>query len=339
MTDTEIQPKNKVIVSGMRPTGLLHLGHFHGVIENWVRLQNDPSYQNCYFFVADWHSLTTEYDNTEPLQDYIKEVVIDWLAYGVDPKKAILFVQSKVPEHAELQLLLAMITPVAWLERVPSYKDLQQQLTHKDLSTYGFLGYPLLQTADVAIYDGTHVPVGEDQVAHLELSREIVRRFNHIYKTENGLVECQPVLTQVPKLPGTDGRKMSKSYNNSIYLKDTEEEARKKVMPMITDPARQRRTDPGDPDKCPVFDYHKIYSSNETKSEVAEGCRGAGIGCVDCKKMLLKGMDEALAPYRIKRQEIAANASFVGDVLNQGNQAAREQAKKTMDRVRSIMKV
>ena len=208
----------KIVVSGMRPTGKLHLGHYHGVIENWVRLQNDSSFSQKYFFVADWHSLTTEYENTSALKEYTKDIVLDWLAYGVDPNQAVIFVQSNVPEHAELHLLLSMITPVAWLERVPSYKDLQQELSHKDLATYGFLGYPLLQTADVAIYDATHVPVGQDQVAHIELSREIIRRFNFIFK-KDVLAEPQPLLTKIPKLPGTDGRKMSKSYNNSIFFK------------------------------------------------------------------------------------------------------------------------
>lgn len=327
---------DKVVVSGMRPTGMLHLGHFHGVIENWVKLQADTSFKSQYFFVADWHSLTTEYDNTSEIHDSVSELVIDWLAYGVDPEKATIFIQSKIPEHAELHLLLSMITPVSWLTRVPSYKDLQKELSNKDLSTYGFLGYPLLQTADVAIYDGTHVPVGQDQVAHIELSREIVRRFNHIFKT-SALVEPQAILTQVPKLPGTDGRKMSKSYNNSIYLSDDAETAAKKIMPMMTDPARMKRTDPGDPNKCPVFDYHKIYSTDSVRDEVTKGCTTAGIGCVDCKKMLLKGMDEKLEPYRARRNEIAAQKDHVADVLQTGNDQARAVAKGNLEKIQAVM--
>jgi len=330
------QNQDKVIVSGMRPTGMLHLGHFHGVIENWTKLQADASFKACYFFVADWHSLTTDYDNTSEISGYVTELVIDWLAYGVDPNKATIFVQSKIPEHAELHLLLSMITPVSWLQRVPSYKDLQKELSGKDLSTYGFLGYPLLQTADVAIYDGSHVPVGQDQVAHIELSREIVRRFNHIFKGET-LTEPQAILTKVPKLPGTDGRKMSKSYNNSIYLSDDSEETKKKVMPMMTDPARVKRTDPGDPNKCPVWDYHKLYSTEDTRAWVMEGCTTAGIGCVDCKKKLLEGMDEKLEPYRQKRAKIASQPDFVADVLHAGNDKARKVAKANLEKIQGAM--
>lgn len=326
----------QVILSGMRPTGMLHLGHFHGVIENWVKLQQDHRFDQCYYFVADWHSLTTDYENTKQIQEYSHEIVVDWLAYGVDPEKSVVFVQSQVPEHAELHLLLSMITPVAWLERVPSYKDLQKELSHKDLSTYGFLGYPLLQTADIAIYNGTHVPVGQDQVAHVELSREVCRRFNYIYKTDI-LREPESLLTQVPKLLGTDGRKMSKSYNNSIYLSDDQATASKKMMPMMTDPARQRRTDPGDPAKCPVFDYHKIYSSQETQAEVTEGCRSAGIGCVDCKKMLLTGMEDKLGAFREKRVALAADKSFVSDVIASGNKKARAVASENMERINQVV--
>lgn len=328
--------QDKVIVSGMRPTGMLHLGHYHGVIENWTKLQEDTSFKDKYFFVADWHSLTTDYDNTSEINTYVKELVIDWLAYGVDPAKSTVFVQSKIPEHAELHLLLSMITPVSWLERVPSYKDLQKELVGKDLSTYGFLGYPLLQTADVAIYDGTHVPVGQDQVAHIELSREIVRRFNHIFKGET-LVEPQAILTQVPKLPGTDGRKMSKSYNNSLFLSDDSEATRRKVLPMMTDPARVTRGDPGDPNKCPVWDYHKIYSSEKVQSWVMKGCTTAGIGCVDCKKELLKGMDEKLEPFRQKRREIESKPDYVMDVIRDGNEKARKVAKVNLEKIQEVM--
>ncbi|MCP5464343.1 MAG: tryptophan--tRNA ligase [Deltaproteobacteria bacterium] len=335
MTDKNAK---KIIVSGMRPTGFLHLGHYHGVIQNWVELQKNKEISSCYFFVADWHSLTTDYDNTDQIKKYTEEAVIDWLAYGLDPENAVIFVQSKVPEHAELQLLLGMITPVAWLERVPSYKDLQKELSNKDLSTFGFLGYPLLQTADVAIYQASHIPVGEDQVAHIELSREIIRRFNHIYKSDF-LVEPQPLLTKLAKVPGTDGRKMSKSYNNSIFLSDSSEDTKKKVMPMMTDPARVKRTDPGDPAKCPVFDYHKIYSDAEAQAEITEGCTSAGIGCVDCKKRLLSNMDEALEPYRQRRMELADKRDLVQQVLEEGNAQAQRVARENMNRVREIMKV
>jgi len=328
--------KTKIIVSGMRPTGPLHLGHYHGVIANWVQLQNDLSFDQKYFFVADWHALTTEYDNSHVLKGYIEDIVLDWLAFGVDPAKAIIFVQSAVPEHAELQLLLSMITPVAWLERVPSYKDMQQELSNKDLSTYGFLGYPLLQTADVAIYHGTHVPVGQDQVAHIELSREIVRRFNFIYKTDF-LKEPQPLLTQTPKLPGTDGRKMSKSYNNGVFLSESAETAGKKIMTAMTDPARVRRTDPGNPELCPVFDYHKVYSQKATQEDVVAGCRSASMGCIDCKKKLIAAMDETLAPMRDKRGELAKNRGYLKDVIAAGNNAARKAASHSLTRIRDVV--
>jgi len=277
--------KEKIVLSGMRPTGQLHLGNYHGAIENWVQLQEDTSFSSRFFFIADWHSLTTDYNNTLGIK-YSFQAVTDWLAYGIDPDKATIFIQSRVPEHAELHLLLSMITPISWLERVPTYKDLQKELSDKDLATYGFLGYPLLQTADVVIYNATHVPVGEDQVAHIELSREIVRRFNFIFKKDI-LVEPQAILTRFPKIPGTDGRKMSKSYNNSIFLTDSSADVKSKILPMITDPARMRLKDPGDPEKCPVFDYHRIYSTDETRAHVTDGCKNAKIGCVDCKKILL----------------------------------------------------
>ena len=288
--------------------------------------------------MADWHALTTGYDNTEELQLFSKEMIIDWLAYGLDPKQSVIFVQSHVPEHAELHVLLSMIAPLGWLERVPTYKDQQKELSDKDLSTLGFLGYPVLQTADVALYNATHVPVGQDQVPHIELSREIVRRFNFIFKSDV-LVEPQSLLTQVPVLPGTDGRKMSKSYNNSIFLRDTSEEMHKKVMPMMTDPARQRRTDPGDPKKCPVFAYHKIYSDNLTQDEVTKGCTEAGIGCVDCKKKLLKFMDEKLAPYREERLKLATKPDYIQDVINDGDKKAKKVAIENMMRIKAAVKI
>lgn len=326
------------IVSGMRPTGRLHLGHYHGVIENWVRLQDDPQFTRRYFFVADWHALTTEYDNTGFIKDTIREIVIDWLAYGVDPSKATIFVQSHCPEHAELHLLLSMITPIPWLTRVPSYKDLQTELSGKDLSTYGFLGYPLLQTADVALYGGTHVPVGADQVAHIELSREVIRRFNGFFG-EGLLPEPQPLLTPIPKLLGCDGRKMSKSYNNGLLLSESFEAITKKVLTMVTDPARKRRTDPGNPDICPVFDYHKIYSTVESREWAATGCRTAGIGCIDCKRKLLSHMGEWLSPFMEKRVKIAARPQDVDDIIATGVRAAREVARLNMERVRAAVKL
>lgn len=322
----------------MRPTGSLHLGHFHGVIENWAALQDDPSVASLYHFVADYHALTTHYETSSSIgiKALARDLVLDWIAFGVDPQKATCFIQSDVPEHAELHLLLSMVTPVAWLERVPSYKDLQKELANRDLSTYGFLGYPLLQTADVAMYGGTGVPVGQDQVAHIELSREIVRRFNHVFKTDL-LVEPQPLLTSVPKLPGTDGRKMSKSYNNSIFLSDSSEDIAKKVMPMMTDPARIRRSDPGDPGKCPVFDYHKIYTSEAGKVEVVAGCTQAKIGCVDCKKILLKGMRERLEPFQARRVELSAQPRFIDDILAAGGEKARQVACQTVKVVKDAM--
>lgn len=326
----------KVVVSGMRPTGKLHLGHFHGVIENWAKLQKENPSDEFYFFIADLHSLTTNYDQTQNVRSFSKECLIDWLAYGIDPEKATLFVQSQVPEHSELHLLLSMITPLGWLERVPTYKELQNELKNKDLSTYGFLGYPLLQTADVAIYFATHVPVGQDQVAHIELSREIVRRFNHIYKNEI-FPEPQALLTNVPKLLGTDGRKMSKSYNNCIYLSDSAEDVRKKMMPAKTDPARMRKTDPGDPEKCSVFDYHKIYTSEEQKQEIRTGCTTAGIGCVDCKKMLIHNMNEKLEPYREKRKQLEQNTSYVDDIVAAGNTKAKEVAGKNLTAIKEVV--
>lgn len=321
------------IVSGMRPTGKLHLGHYFGVLHNWLDLY---AQNNCYFFVADWHSLTTEYAEVEKISQYTSEMVLDWLSTGLDPEKATLFVQSHVPEHAELHLLLSMITPVGWLERVPSYKELQQELTTKDLSTYGFLGYPVLQTADIIIYKGDRVPVGQDQVAHVELTREIVRRFHHIYKKEI-FPEPTPLLTKVPRLVGSDGRKMSKSYNNSVYLSDSVDETKKKFMAYITDPARQRRTDPGNPDVCPVFSFHTLLSPAETVSQVNSECRKAGIGCVDCKKLLLGHLEAKLAPIRDSRQKYASNKKLVRDIVEAGRQKASVVAKKTLDEVKQTM--
>ncbi len=315
----------KRVVSGMRPTGNLHLGHYLGVLKNWIKLQDE---YECFFFVADWHSLTTEYEHPEKVKDSTREILIDWLAAGIDPEKATIFVQSRVPEHAELHLLLSMITPISWLERVPSYKELKNELKDRDLSTYGFLGYPLLQTADVAIYQANLVPVGQDQLAHLELSREVVRRFNHLYGQT--LVEPQSMLTESPKLLGTDGRKMSKSYGNSIYLSEDIAAVTKKVLGMKTDPARQRRTDPGNPEVCPVFDYHKVYSSEEERKKIDAECRSAAIGCVDCKKIFLSHLIPFLKEHQEKRKKFESNPKILDEIVEAGEKRAREAAKKTL---------
>jgi len=386
----------------MRPTGQLHLGNYHGALKNWVELQ----YQyECYFFVADWHMLTTGYEDTKALPKYVHEMLIDWLAAGLNPGVSTLFVQSQVPEHAELHLLLSMITPLGWLERVPSYKDQQEQLKEKDLATYGFLGYPLLQTADILLYKPAFVPVGEDQVAHVEITREVARRFNHLYgrepdfeaKAENAikqlggrnstmykqlrkkfqengdqlalekgrtlveantrltvadrerllgylegssvsiLPEPQVLLTATPKVPGLDGRKMSKSYGNTIGLREDPDEVAKKLKTMQTDPARVRRTDPGNPDICPVFDLHRIYSSEETRAWAANGCRTAGIGCLECKKPLIEKVVEEISGIRKRAQEYEENPELVRNIVAEGAEKAREAARATMDDVRSVM--
>jgi tryptophanyl-tRNA synthetase len=323
----------KTIVSGMRPTGLLHLGHYFGVIKNWLDLQNDYM---CYFFVANWHSLTTEYTRPQVIADSQYTMVVDWLASGIDPEKAVIFIQSDVSAHAELHVLLSMISPLGWLERVPSYKELQLELKDKDLATYGFLGYPVLQTADVAIYKGDLVPVGQDQVAHIELSREIIRRFHHLYKKEI-FPEPKPLLTKASKLLGLDGRKMSKSYDNSIYLSDSPEVMAQKFKTCLTDPARQRRTDPGNPEVCPVYDYHKLVTPADKLAEINAECRSAGIGCIDCKKILSSNVTLQLASYTEKRQEIAANPDYVKDVVHQGKIKASQKANQTLTEVKSIM--
>ncbi|MBX7148075.1 tryptophan--tRNA ligase [bacterium] len=321
------------IVSGMRPTGKLHLGHYFGVIDNWLKLQ---SQHQCYFFAADWHSLTTEYADPGIVRASVKSILIDWLAAGIDPKKAVIFVQSHVPEHAELHLLLSMITPISWLERVPSFKDLQQELSHKELSTYGFLGYPLLQTADVALYKATHVPVGQDQVAHIELSREVVRRFNFLYKKEV-LAEPQPMLTRASKILGSDGRKMSKSYDNSIYLSDSAADTEKKIKGYFTDPARKLRKDPGNPDICPIYHFHQQVSPKNVQSQVAADCRSAAIGCVDCKKLMLSHLNPVIEPLRERRSGLEKNVKMVDDIINEGAVKARTVAQKTLQEVKDVM--
>lgn len=317
----------------MRPSGRLHLGNHFGALKNWVDLQRG---YRCLFFVADLHALTTDYGDTRELQSLILEMAVDWMAAGLDPERSTLFVQSRVPEHAELHLLLSMITPLAWLERVPSYKEQQEQLSNLDLGTYGFLGYPLLQTADIIIYKANWVPVGVDQVAHIELAREVVRRFHFLTRTEV-FPEPQPKLTEVPKLPGTDGRKMSKSYGNAIYLGDEGETLRQKIMTMTTDPARKRRQDPGNPDVCPVYDLHKLFSSAEELRWADEGCRTAGIGCVDCKKVLHRNMVSFLEPIQERRRNILADPDAVRDILAEGGRKAREEAGKTLDEAKAAM--
>ena len=322
------------ILSGMRPTGPLHIGHLTGALDNWVRLMD--TYE-CFFAIVDWHALTTDYADPKDVRDNVLEVATDWLAAGLDPARSTLFIQSLVPEHAELHLLLSMIIPVPWLERVPSYKEQQNQLAEKDLSTYGFLGYPLLQSADIMIYKADAVPVGEDQAPHVELSREVVRRFNHFY----GPVFPEPktLLTEVPRVPGTDGRKMSKSYGNAVFLKDSPDVVRQKLKPMVTDPARKRRTDPGNPDICPVFDLHKAFSSKETQEWAAQGCRTAGIGCLDCKGKLIDHLLQRLEGIHARRPEFAARPDTVWDILRAGSDRAREVARATMEQVRSAMKI
>ena len=325
---------NKRIVSGMRPTGKLHLGHFHGVLSNWLELQRNF---DCFFFAADWHSLTTEYANTDGIKDSIHEMVLDWLAFGIDPEKSVIFEQSRVPQHAELNLILSMITPVSWLERNPTYKEMQENLDTKDLSTFGFLGYPVLMASDIIVYKAERVPVGQDQIPHLEITREIARRFNHLY----GEVFPEPaaLLTETPKVLGLDGRKMSKSYGNAIFLSDDAEETRKKVLSMMTDTLRPYKRDPGEPDRCIAFTLHSLYVPQEKRDEIVVACRGAELGCVDCKKILAGCMIDTLAPFRAKREELARQSGLVHEVLAEGSRKAEVVAKQTMVEVRTALKV
>jgi len=378
-------PKPRVL-SGMRSTGKLHLGNYVGALENWVKLQDSAEY-DCFFFIADWHALTTDYADTLRVKENSLEVALDWLASGLDPEKSVLFIQSHVPQHAELFLLFSMITPLGWLERVPTYKEQRENIQDKDLGTYGFLGYPLLQAADILLYGvpgaadpakdhPIYVPVGEDQVAHIELTREVARRFNNFYPlpskrtyevknpsaqtgriitppreaslsgagvsqlaSENSFVfpEPQNLLTSSPKLPGTDGRKMSKSYNNTIQLSEPPESIRAKLKTMVTDPARVRRTDPGDPDKCPVGDLHKIFSSKETLAKVYEGCRSAGIGCIECKGWAADALIAKLAPIQERRRKYEANPKAAWDILESGSRKAEAAAETTMQQARAAM--
>ena len=390
------------VLSGMRPTGQLHLGHYHGVLKNWLKLQHE---YECLFFVADWHALTTHYEDPSVIADSVWDMVIDWLAAGVNPSNATLFIQSRVPEHAELQLLLSMSTPLSWLERVPSYKDQQLKLKEKDLATYGFLGYPLLQSADILIYKAGQVPVGEDQVAHVELTREIARRFNHLYGREAGfeekaeaaakkmgkknaklyrelrrryqeegdaeaietaralleeqqnitlvdrerlfgylegigkiiLPEPEALLTPTAKMPGLDGQKMSKSYGNTISLREDPGLIDQKIRTMPTDTARVRRTDPGNPDNCPVWELHQVYSDDSLQAEIKEGCTTAGIGCIDCKKFIIDAVVDELAPMRERAQEFIDDPDMVRNIINEGCDKARDIARLTLEEVRQVM--
>ncbi len=322
----------EVVVSGARPTGRLHLGHLHGALKNWIHLQET---YRCFFFVADWHAMTTDYQSPQGIQQSAMEMVLDWLGVGLDPNRSVLFRQSRVKEHAELHLLLSMITPVPWLERNPTYKDQIKELAEKDLSTYGFLGYPVLQAADIIMYKANKVPVGVDQAPHVELTREIVRRFNQLYQPL--FPEPEVLLTETQKLPGLDGRKMSKSYNNAVFLSDAPAEIDKKLSRMMTDPARVRRHDPGEPEKCPAFQLHKIYCSPQEIEEVSSGCRTASIGCLDCKKVMIKHVIADLAPFREKRMAYEHNPSQLQEILEAGNSVARETAAATMDQVRDAV--
>ncbi len=360
MTDTNTANKGRVL-SGMRPTGKLHLGNYVGALRNWVNLQNE---YDCFFFIADWHALTTDYADTRMVKQNSLEVILDYLAAGLDPERSTLFIQSHVPQHAELHLLFSLITPLGWLERVPTYKEQRENIKDKDLGTYGFLGYPLLQSADILIYSPSSdlpeterkllVPVGEDQVAHVELTREVARRFNQFYHLKGtkpapagspgGLpmvssrwvfAEPQPLKTPTPKLPGTDGRKMSKSYGNTILLSEPEASLRQKLKTMVTDPARVRRSDPGDPDKCPVGDLHKIFSSQETMAKVYEGCRTAGIGCIECKGWAADSLWTELAPLQERRRKYEADPKLAWDILEEGSKKARGVAEATMQEARS----
>jgi len=335
----------KRVLSGMRPTGKLHLGNYMGALYNWVRLQGEreadgSAKYDCYFFIADWHALTTDYADTSSIRQNTFDVAMDWLAAGLDPKESVIFVQSHVQQHAELHLLFSMITPLGWLERVPTYKEQQENLNTKDLSTYGFLGYPLLQSADILVYQADLVPVGQDQVAHVELTREVARRFNQFYTLENHgpiLPEPQALLTPSPKLPGTDGRKMSKSYGNTILLTDPEATVRQKLKTMVTDPARIRRTDPGDPDKCPVGDLHKVFSSKETLAKVYDGCCSAAIGCIECKGWAADFIIQTLLPIQERRLTYEKDPSLVVDILLDGKARAIARAEATMSQVRKAI--
>ncbi|MCX8036996.1 MAG: tryptophan--tRNA ligase [Candidatus Sumerlaeia bacterium] len=321
----------KRILSGMRPTGRLHLGHYFGALQNYVRLQDE---YDCFFMIADWHALTSEWQDTSQIPENTRELGIDWLSVGLDPQRCTMFVQSAVKQHAELSLILGMFTPVPWLERCPTYKEQIEQIQNRDLSNIGFLNYPVLQAADITIYDAVAVPIGEDQVPHLEMCREMVRRVNFIYGQV--LVEPQPILSPAPRLLGIDGRKMSKSYGNAIYLSDPPDEVSRKAKLMVTDPARVRRQDPGNPDVCSVYAYQKLVSTDKL-DWIETGCRTASIGCMDCKGLLIERLNALLDPIRGRRRELEANPRIVDRVLAEGNHRAREAAEATMKRVRKAL--
>ncbi|HSB32098.1 MAG TPA: tryptophan--tRNA ligase [Candidatus Sulfobium mesophilum] len=320
------------VLSGMQASGRVHLGNLVGALQNWVKLQDK---YDCYYFIADWHALTSGYSNPSAIRESAKDLLLNFLSVGLDPDRCTIFIQSRILEHAELHLLLSMITPLGWLERVPTYKEKQQELKDRDLATYGFLGYPLLQTADIIIYRAKHVPVGVDQVPHLEISREIARRFNNFYGEV--FPEPEALLTEFPKVPGADGRKMSKSYDNAIYLSDSPKEVEHKIKTMATDPARIRRTDRGNPDLSPVHQLHKVFSSKEEQDYVAEGCRTASIGCIDCKKILIKNVFRMLEPIWAKREELIKNPDMLQEIVDKGNEKARKVCQETMSLVRKAM--
>jgi len=326
--------QKKRILSGMRPTGPLHLGNYHGALVNWVKMQDQ---YDCFFFIADWHALTSDYENTALISENVIQMMIDWLSVGLSPEKSTLFVQSRIKEHAELFLLLSMITPVPWLERNPTYKDQIVQLNHKDLSTFGFLGYPVLQAADIIMYMADAVPVGIDQVPHVEITREIARRFNYLY----GAIFPEPesVLTETPKILGLDRRKMSKSYDNAIYLSDDPDIVRSKVLQMITDPQRARKSDPGNPEVCNVYEFHKLYSDKEMVLKIDNECRTANIGCVECKKIMAESLIHMLEPIHQKRLYYEERPELVHEVISKGCEKARNIAQKTMKAVRSAIKI
>ncbi|MDX8376403.1 MAG: tryptophan--tRNA ligase [Mariprofundales bacterium] len=328
----------KRILSGMRPTGKLHLGHLKGVLENWLELQKNTE---CLFFIADWHALTTEYANPQIVRNTLLDMLADWLAVGIDPEKSVLFIQSQVRAHAELHLLFSFFTPLSWLERVPTYKDQIEKLREKDLGTYGFLGYPLLQAADILVYLADAVPVGEDQVPHVELTREVARRFNHLYRPTGQALFPEPrsLLMPASRLPGLDGQKMSKSYGNTIEISEEWKVTQKKVRTMPTDPARARRYDAGNPALCPVWDFHKLYSSDEERNELHAGCTSAAIGCIDCKNVLLTHLEEELQPIRSRRAAIIAKPEYMHEVLQAGNERANLLAERTMVKVRRALKM
>ncbi len=326
--------EKKRILSGMRPTGPLHMGNYLGALANWVDMQ-DP--YDCYFFVADWHALTSNYENPGPTGEYVRQMLIDWLSAGLSPDKSTIFIQSKVPEHTELYLVFSMITPVPWLERNPTYKDQIIQLDNKDLSTFGFLGYPVLQAADILMYKANGVPVGVDQVPHVEITREIARRFNYLYG--DVFPEPDAILTETPKILGLDRRKMSKSYNNAIYLADSPQEIEKKVMQMVTDPQRARKSDPGNPEVCNVFEFHKLYTDKATVEKIDRECRRAEIGCVECKKIMAANLISALAPLHEKRRYYESHPDIVDQIIDEGSSKARAVAKETMAQAKAALKM